>query len=103
MHELWKGGKINYIGGHRECLGKNQLRNLHRGAHTGHGATKEGLDWSWCHVEELLCKSLSPFCILAWGQQSSERLQTLELNGVGETPEEGIALKLLPSTQLEVA
>lgn len=86
-----------------ECLGKRQLGKLCRGAHTGHGATQEGLDWGLCPVEELLCKSLSPFCILAWGQQSSERLQTLELNGVGETPEEGIALKLLPSAQLEVA
>lgn len=27
---------------------------------------QEGLDWSLCRLEKLLCKSLSPFCILAW-------------------------------------
>lgn len=92
--------KISFIGGHTECLSKSQLRELCRGAHSGHGATKR--DWvgvcaTWksgyanpCHLSAFLHGDSNP-------QRGSE------LSAAGETPEEGIALKLLPSAQLGVA
>lgn len=90
--------KINFIGEHTECLSKNQLRELCRGAHSAHGATKRG----WIGV----CATWSSGCANPWHLSAflhgaAMLREALSWAGVGEVPEEGIALKLFPSHSLE--